>query len=160
MSPPLELLPVAPIGTRETDAVATSGHAGKFVEPVYPDPPVDLRAAWQEAELTLRTAAQVLRLKPSELYALVRGQLRPTDDADWQRMVDALRPPPAARWGRLTVEGDLGGNEVHRYTRDRADLQHLAERMPDVRLVEGADGRLELWCWVRDGRRVRPGARS
>jgi hypothetical protein len=87
----LRLLPVAPTGTRRIDRLSSVGHVCAFVEPTYPAPPVDLAQGWREAGLTLRSAAKVLGIKPSELSALRLGSLRPDRESDWNSIVERLQ---------------------------------------------------------------------
>lgn len=71
------------------------------------------------------------------------------------------RPAMTARWGVLAREGDPAeGTHGTRWTRTREELESLHRGLNGSGLLEGADGKLELWTWIdangRRARRVRP----
>lgn len=78
-----------------------------------------------------------------------------------EREAQAARPAMTARWGVLAREGDEAeGTHGVRWTRTREELESYHRGLSCSGLVEGADGKLELWAWIdehgRRARRVRP----
>lgn len=108
---PLRLILVAPIGTRETVALACPGGvAVRADEAIYPPSLRDaLRTTRFAFDLGLREAAFVLKLSPSDLSRLERGEVTLSAD-DWCRAWQAL----AADWTRRNGHGgrmeNLGGD--------------------------------------------------
>ena len=93
MVDPLVLIPVSPIGTERARGIVTRESGCSFAEwdePIYPDPPPDIRTIrLEECELSMGQVARALGIRASDVSGLEHGRFIPA--CGWDEYRNRLR---------------------------------------------------------------------